>query len=313
MNPAKCFKLRDGRWMPKVGFGTYKVGFIPASASGSGGVARIPEGENVVEIAKWAVNAGYRCFDCAEYYQNEDKVGLALSECGIPRDELFILSKVWTTTMCKGREAIFKQVQDSLKALKIDYFDLYLIHWPVPGYHVDAYKCLEELVERGYIRSIGLSNYTVEDYKELIKTATIPPVVNQIEINPFMYRKSTIKFFQDQNVVLQAYRSLGNGKCMNNPELLALASKYNKPVSQIMGRFLVQNGISCLGKSTKECRIKENFGVLDFEMEEVDIEQLKNLTTSDAIKAYEELYWKCIVRDTPLEGKELERWQITSD
>jgi len=209
--------LRDGTSHPAIGFGTYKVGFIPASASSAvaaGGVSSEPQ-RTAEECVRDALSVGYRFLECAEFYGNESEVGKAIKASGVPREELFLCSKVWTTTIEKGDDAIRAQLEKTLSDLGTDYVDLYLVHWPVPGKHVDAYKTLLNLKKEGKIRNIGVSNYAVEDYKDLLSagvTGDDRPAVNQIEINPFIYRKNTIDYFKSEGVVLQSYRSL-RGKC----------------------------------------------------------------------------------------------------
>ena len=272
---APTLTLNSGHPHPQLGFGTYKVGFIPASASSAGGVAS-GAGDNAKDTIQAALELGYRFLDCAEFYGNEKAVGEAIVASGVPRSELFLASKAWSDTLYAGRDAIRAQVDKSLAELQTDYLDLYLVHWPVPGKHVLAYKHLEELVGEGKLRSIGLSNYTVEDYKELMEHAKIPPAVratlpplpqpfpplatpppspptpptqpfqhqnqaamillslcrgqiNQIEVNPFLYRKQTIDFFQAQGVTIQAYRSLfaGQGKkALDHPLVTSIAEAH---------------------------------------------------------------------------------------
>ena len=253
------------------------------------------------DLVREACKIGYRFFDCAEYYGNEDKVGVALANCGLKREELYIASKVWTTTIYKGPAAVREQVLKSLKDLRIEYFDLYLIHWPVPGKHVEAYLELEKMREEGLIRSIGVSNYTVEDYKELEAKCSVPPAINQIEVNPFLYRKNTIDFFKSKNCYIQAYRSLCNGKAFENPALVALSQKHGRPVAQILGAFILQQGLIYMAKSTKVARIQENFNVKGIVLDAEDIQTLEGLTTSEACAKYIALYKKCVIRDTPLE------------
>jgi len=179
-----------------------------------------------------------------------------------------------------------------------------LIHWPVPGKHVEAYRELEKLKDEGLLRSIGVSNYTVEDAKELEENnVKYFPSVNQIEVNPFVFRGNTIKYFQTKGTLIQAYRSLCNGKAFDNPLLVSLSKKYDKKIGQILGRYLLQHGIVPLSKSGKKERIKENFDVIDFDIEKDDIEALDNLTTEDTLKKRAELYQQCVVRDTPLAAR----------
>ena len=250
-----------------------------------------------------ALQCGYRFLECAEFYGNEAQVGKAIQQSGIPRSELFVCSKVWTTTIEQGEEAIRSQLDRTLKDLGTDYLDLYLIHWPVPGKHVEAYKTLERLASEGKIRNIGVSNYAVEDYKELLEGGiTKKPAVNQIEINPFLYRKNTIDYFQREEVVLQSYRSLRDGKAMDHPTLIKIGQTHSKTPAQILGRWCVQHGFVYMPKSVKVERMKENADVFDFELTEEEMTELDGLTTSEALKTFEGLYRKCVNRDTSKDG-----------
>merc|ERR1740117_1716930 len=205
---ANSITLNDGRQHPLVGYGTYKVGFVPASASSAvteaavGDAAKAPE-VTAAECVEIALNVGYRFLDCAEFYGNEAEVGKAIAKSGVPRDELYLASKCWTTTIHKGPEAVQAQLEKTLKDLGVDYIALYCIHWPVPGKHVAAYQQLEKAQAAGLVRSLGVSNYAVEDYVELMESATVVPAINQIEINPFLHRSKTIAFFESKGVKLQ--------------------------------------------------------------------------------------------------------------
>jgi diketogulonate reductase-like aldo/keto reductase len=296
--------LADGTQHPAIGFGTYKVGFIPASASAAvAGTAPAGHERMAQECVADALSVGYRFLECAEFYGNEAEVGKAIKASKIPRDELFLCSKVWTTTIEKGPAAIRAQLDKTLKDLGTDYVDLYLIHWPVPGKHVEAYKTLEELKREGKIRGLGVSNYAWEDYVELKESGLeFPPLVNQIEINPFLYRKNTIDKFTKDGVVMQSYRSLRDGKAFDNPVLVEMAKSYNKTPAQILGRWCVQHGFVYVPKSVKKERMVENAQVFDFELSSKDMETLDNLTTPDAIAAFEQLYQKCVNRDTTKDG-----------
>lgn len=300
--------LYDGTPHPCIGFGTYKVGFIPASASsatattaGTAGTEQIQR--TAEECVSDALACGYRFLECAEFYGNEQQVGKAIAKSGIQRDDLFLCSKVWTTTMEQGHDAIVAQLQRTLDDLGTDYIDLYLIHWPVPGVHVNAYKTLEGLVQEGKIKHIGLSNYAVEDYQELVNSGIqIKPAVNQIEINPFLYRKNTIAFFENEQVLLQSYRSLRDGKKFDDPTLVKIAQAKKKSPAQILGRWCVQKGIIYVPKSVKLHRMVENANVFDFELTVDEMDELDGLTTPEAIETFFELYKKCVNRDTTKDG-----------
>lgn len=308
--------MYDSTSHPAIGFGTYKVGFIPASASSA---VAAPSSNTVERTAEEcvtdALSVGYRFLECAEFYGNESEVGKAIAKSGIPRSELFLCSKVWTTTIEQGEDAIRAQLDKTLSDLGTDYVDLYLIHWPVPGKHVEAYKVLEALKAEGKITNIGLSNYAVEDYQELMANgATVKPSVNQIEINPFLYRKNTIEFFKKEGVLLQSYRSLRDGKAFGDPTLVKIAEQYGKSPAQILGRWCVQKGIVYVPKSVKKERMVENAQVFDFELSEEDMNELDGLTSADAFDTFEALYRKCVNRDTSKDGTmEGVKMEITRD
>lgn len=295
--------LSDGVLHPAIGFGTYKVGFIPASASAAVAGEESEPQRTARECVADALDCGYRFLECAEFYGNEIEVGKAIAESGIKREDLFLCSKVWTTTIEKGPEAIRAQLEKTLSDLGTTYIDLYLIHWPVPGKHVEAYKTLETLKKEGKIKGLGVSNYALEDYLELKESSIeFPPLVNQIEINPFLYRKNTIDAFLKDGVVLQSYRSLRDGKAMDDPTLLKIAESHGKTVAQILGRWCVQHGFVYIPKSVKKGRMVENALVFDFELTSDEMKQLDSLTTQENIQKYVDLYRKCVNRDTSKDG-----------
>ena len=307
-NLLKCpnIMLQNGQTHPAIGFGTYKVGFIPASASSV--TAANSASSNTVErtaeeCVADALACGYRFLECAEFYGNEGEVGKAIAKSNIPREELFICSKVWTSTIEKGDAAIREQFQKTCDDLGTDYLDLYLVHWPVPGKHVEAYKTLEDLHLEGKIKGIGFSNYAVEDYLEVKDNdMRVKPVVNQIEINPFLYRKNTIDFFQKEGIQLQSYRSLRDGKAFTNPTLVKIAKKHDKTTAQILGRWCVQNKFIYIPKSVKKERMIENGKVFDFELSIDEMKELNELTSDETFQTFQALYRKCVNRDTSKDG-----------
>lgn len=309
-------KLNDGVLHPQIGYGTYKVGFIPASASAvaAGAQAAGGDGPSAADCVRAALDVGYRFLDCAEFYGNEAEVGAAIAASGVPRDQLFLASKCWTTTIFAGREAVRKQVLKTLADLRTEYIDLYCIHWPVPGKHVDAYLELEACQKEGLIKSLGVSNYAVEDYRELMERASVKPTINQIEVNPFLFRRRTLAFFEAEGVKIQAYRALRDGKAFDDATVVELAQKYGRTPAQVLGRFCVQHGFVYIPKSTKLERMRENAAVLDFELSAEDMAKLEGLTTPDAIAKFRDLYRKCVNRDTPNDGKlDGVKMEITED
>lgn len=298
-----CLKMKDGHPHPVVGYGTYKVGFIPASASGQGGKAE-GKADDAEQAVKTAIELGYRFLDCAQFYGNEAAVGRGIQLANLPRSEIFLQSKVWNDVIFQGKEAVKAQVEKSLKDLQTDYFDLYLVHWPVPGKHVEAYEALCELKKAGKVRALGVSNYTVEDYEELMAAKpTELPLVNQIEVNPLLYRKKTLDFFAKEGVLIQAYRPLCNAKAFDNPIITSIAKKHERTTAQVLGRWCVQKGFVYMPKSTRKARMIENAAVFDFSLTKDEMAMLDNLTTPDAFPAFKSLYQKCVNRDTPLDGK----------
>jgi diketogulonate reductase-like aldo/keto reductase len=218
--------------------------------------------------------------------------------CGFPPSFRMSFSRVGAVPI-----AVYPIPSTALADLGTDYVDLYLIHWPVPGKHVEAYKTLEKLQREGKIRNIGLSNYAVEDYKELLDSGIVSrPAVNQIEINPFLYRKNTIAYFRSEGVVLQSYRSLRDGKAMDHPVLSRIGTVHSRSPAQILGRWCVQHGFVYTPKSVKVGRMVENANVFDFELSEEEMDELDGLTTSEALEAFRTLYRKCVNRDTTKDG-----------
>lgn len=295
--------LSDGTCHPSIGFGTYKCGSIPASASASASSNTGEASPPARDIVSEALACGYRFLDCAQFYANEAEVGAAVADSGVARSELYLASKVWTSTIESGPEAVLAQLDRTLTDLGTEYLDLYCIHWPVPGKHVAAYKALEPLVAAGKIRSLGLSNYSVEDYQELVASGlSVSPQINQIELNPFLYRKNTVDFFRAEGVLLQSYRALRDGKQFGHPLLVSIAASHGVSTAQILGRWCVQKGFIYIPKSVKKERMEENARVFHFALKEEEMKSLDDLTTPEAIENFKGLYRKCVNRDTSKDG-----------
>uniref|UniRef100_A0A7S1UC08 NADP-dependent oxidoreductase domain-containing protein n=1 Tax=Phaeomonas parva TaxID=124430 RepID=A0A7S1UC08_9STRA len=256
--------LKDGKTIPAVGYGLYKV-----------------TGEECMACVTAALGAGYRHFDSASFYQNEEAVGAALEAAAVPREELFITTKVWND--CAGYEEAQKSVRRSVAALKCGYADLVLVHWPHPG-HGETYRALEDLVDEGLIKSVGLSNYTEEDYTELRKTLRIEPVVNQIEVNPLLYRKEEIEYFQGEGIVVQAYKPLRRGAALESAEIAGIAEKHGVTPAQVCLRWGLQHDLVILPKTSTPARMPQNLDVFGFEIDAEDMAFLDGLTDAATVE-----------------------------
>jgi len=250
-----------------------------------------------------ALAAGYRMLDCAEYYINEEGIGEAIERSKIPRKDFFLISKVWNTTLYKGEEAIRAQVAKTLKSLRTDYLDLYLIHWPVVGKHIQAYKVLEKLHEEGVLRAIGVANYTIEDYEALKKELKIKPAVNQLEISPWCFRPKTLDYFQREGIVLQSYRTLRQAQCLDDKVIVELADKYRVTPAQLLGRWCIQHKFSFIPKSTNRGRMEENLKIFHFEISAEDMTTMDAQTRPETLADFKAKYADCVLRDTPMQGK----------
>ncbi len=250
--------LNNGVTMPWVGLGVWKV----------------EDGNEVISSVKAALKAGYRHIDTAAAYQNEEGVGQAIKESGIPRDELFITTKLWNKN--QGYESTLQAFEDSRKKLGIEVIDLYLIHWPVKGKYLDTWKAMVELYKQGKIRAIGLSNFQIDHMKDIIAASDVVPAVNQIECHPLLTQKPLLKFCREHNIQPEAWSPLMQGN-LDVPLLDELAAKHNKTKAQVVLRWDLQHGIVTIPKSVKEHRIIENADVFDFELSEEDMNRLDAL------------------------------------
>ena len=244
--------LNNDREMPLLGLGVYKT--------------EDSEAETAINAA---VKAGYRLIDTASVYKNEESVGKAIAKCGIPRKDLFITSKVWNTAQRLGD--IDGAFYRSLERLKLDYVDLYLIHWPVPGCYLGTWQALEKILDSGRALSIGVSNFQIHHLAELKKVSGIIPAVNQIECHPLCYPKELIEYCESEGIQIQAYAPLARGAYFDNDVMCVLATKYARTPAQIGLRWAIQKGISVIPKSVHPDRIASNGNVFDFTIEDEDM------------------------------------------
>lgn len=253
--------LNNGVVMPKLGLGVYQ---IPAN--------------DTERVVLDAFELGYRLIDTAAFYGNERGVGAAVRKSGLPRDQIFITTKLFPTTLI-GIEHAFTQ---SLRRLGLDYVDLYLIHWPFFRKQ-SVWKALENICATGRARAIGISNYRIKDLETILENATIAPAVNQVEFHPFLYRKQLLAYCHGKGIILEAHSPLTHGKRINDPRIVTVAKRYDKSAAQILIRWSLQHGLIVIPKTTKKERLKENIDVFDFELSSDDMDTLDRCNENDHI------------------------------
>lgn len=246
--------LNNGVKMPKVGFGVY----------------RIKDHKQCKQALLDAIDAGYRLIDTAQSYGNEEAVGKAIQETSVPRNELFITTKVWVTNY--GYEKTKASVEESLKKMQLDYIDLVLLHQPFNDYY-GAYKALEDLYKEGKIKAIGVSNFYPDRLVDLAIFSDVKPAVNQVEVNVFHQQTTAQTYNEKYEVQMEAWAPFAEGRnnMFTNPELKAIGDKYGKSIAQVILRWLVQRGIVPLAKSVKKERMQENINIFDFELSDEDM------------------------------------------
>ncbi|MCU4798465.1 aldo/keto reductase [Bacillus cereus] len=261
--------LHNGVEMPWFGLGVFKV----------------EEGPGLVEAIKSAIKAGYRSIDTAAIYGNEAAVGegirAGIEATGISREELFITSKVWNAD--QGYEETIAAYEESLKKLKLDYLDLYLVHWPVEGKYKDTWRALETLYKEKRVRAIGVSNFQIHHLQDVIKDAEIKPMINQVEYHPRLTQKELQAFCKEQGIQMEAWSPLMQGQLLDNETLQEIAEKHGKTTAQVILRWDLQNGVITIPKSTKEHRIIANADVFNFELTKEDMEKIDALNENHRV------------------------------
>lgn len=263
--------LHNGVEMPWFGLGVFKV----------------ENGSDTVNSVRTAIINGYRSIDTAAIYGNESGVGQgireALEETGLSREDLFITSKVWNADL--GYDSALAAYETSLEKLGLDYLDLYLIHWPVPGKYKDAWRALEKLYKDGRVNAIGVSNFQIHHLEDVMADAEVVPMVNQVEYHPRLTQEELHEFCKSHNIQLEAWSPLMQGELLDHPVLEEIAMKAEKTTAQVILRWDLQNGVITIPKSIKEHRIIQNAQVFDFELTDEDMQRISALNENKRIGA----------------------------
>mgnify|MGYP005794059211 CR=1 FL=1 len=260
----KQFTLVNNLSIPSVGLGTW----------------HIKDYETIEYMIESSYNLGYRHIDTASKYQNEVFIGNAIKKLRIPRENIFLTSKLWNTD--KGYDNTIKSFYKTLENLQTDYLDLYLIHWPMTAenwkeLNVETWKAFEKLYLDGKIKAIGVSNFLTMHLKDLMSKVDIMPMVDQIEFHPGLPQKETVDFCRKNNIQVEAWSPLGSGNILNNSYLKEISKKYNKSIAQICIRWCLENNVIPLPKSTNIERLRENINVDDFNIEQEDMDNINNM------------------------------------
>jgi diketogulonate reductase-like aldo/keto reductase len=261
--------LADGNEIPLLGLGVWQV----------------PEGRQCEDAVRWALEVGYRHIDTAQAYGNERSVGRALRDSGVPREDIFLTTKFYPARTDPEAEA-----QRSLERLGVDQVDLYIVHWPQGG-PTRAWDGMQRAHERGYARSIGVSNFGVAELDELIAVAEIRPVVNQVQFSPFEYRRKLLDACEERSIALEAYSPLGTGRHLGDDRVRQIADRLGRTPAQVLVRWCLQRDVIVLPKSTHRERIEENARVFDFTLSDDDMAALDALDTTGGTAVARERRW----------------------
>ncbi|HRY13484.1 MAG TPA: aldo/keto reductase [Syntrophomonadaceae bacterium] len=251
-------RLANGVEMPRLGLGVYKVG-----------------NEEVAWPVRWALEAGYRSIDTASFYGNEAGVGRALKESGRDRSQVFLTSKVWNSE--QGYSETLSAFDRSLDRLGVDYLDLYLIHWPVPGKFHETWRALERIYREKRVRAIGVSNFQIHHLEELSREAEVIPMVNQVELHPWMSQAPLRAYCQGRNIAVEAWAPLARGRFLDEPLLKDIGARHGKNAAQVILRWHLQNDVIAIPKSVHRERIIGNADIFDFELSAQEMGAIEGL------------------------------------
>lgn len=261
INSGMGLLLSDGFSLPKIGVGVYKV--EPSKSS---------------ELIEKSIQAGARLIDTASFYENEDGVGDGIKKSGVPREEIFVTTKLWLHEL--GYENTLKAFEESLKKLALEYLDLYLIHWPAPKrglVYLESWRAMEKLKSEGLIRSIGVSNFHAHHLEKILENCQFKPVLNQVELHPWLTQEDLVKFHHAHEIITQSSSPLARGQLLSEPTLIDIANLLGKKVSQVILRWHIQRGFSVIPKSNDPERIKENLNIFDFHLSNEQMAQISGL------------------------------------
>ena len=251
-------KLNTGAEMPLLGLGVYDM-----------------HHEEAIDAVGYALKTGYRLIDTAASYNNEQQVGIAVRQSGIPREEIFVTTKV--NNIHQGYDSTLRAFEESMSLLDIGYIDLYLVHWPIKGKRKETWQALEKLYNEKQVKAIGVANYLVPFLDELSTYANVVPALDQVEFSPWLYLKDLLDETRKKGIALQAYTPLARGKKFHDHRLQQIKNKYQKTEAQIILRWMLQLGLSTIPKSSNPKRIEENFSVFDFTISDEDMKILNSM------------------------------------
>jgi len=258
-NIKDCTLLNNGIKMPWLGLGVFKI----------------EDGQTVEDAVRYALETGYRSIDTAAMYGNETGVGKAIRESGIPRDEIFLTTKLWNDAQRNKRT--LAAFEESLERLNTEYVDLFLVHWPVPGFYQQTWQAMQKIYQSGRARAIGVSNFLVHHLEDILSDDQIVPSVNQVEFHPLLVQPGLLSFCKDHKIQMEAWSPLMKGRITTEPSVQKLSEKYHKTPAQIALRWDLQHEVVTIPKSTQPGRIVENSQIFDFELSKADMDVLDAL------------------------------------
>lgn len=252
-------ELNNGVAMPWLGFGVYQA----------------KDGQQVQDAVQCALETGYRSIDTAAVYGNESGVGEAIQRSGIPRDEIFLTTKLWNEEQRNKRT--LEAFNESLQRLSTEYVDLYLVHWPVEGCYRETWQAMEEIYNSGRAKAIGVSNFMVHHLEDILRDGEVVPAINQVEFHPRLVQPELQDFCKRQRIQVEAWSPLMQGQAINEPTIQQMASQYERSPAQIVLRWNLQHHVVTIPKSVHANRIEENAQIFDFELTEADMAKLDSL------------------------------------